>query len=358
MRIVFAVTFPRGKVTEFTGTEGNEMEILDQGNGEIFSKITPDEFRRHMFAKAERVNLDKRMDLREAIGRFIKNGDYLSIGGCGFVRLPIAFVHEVLRRQLTFRMAAGTRTFDVDLLLDNDRITELDIGYILGLEMLGIPQYTRIHVSERLSRGDLKITEWSNGSMAWRHKAAAMGVSFMQVRSLAGSDTFRHSAAKKVKCPFTGEEVILVPALYCDACVIHVHRADKYGNCQIDGMLNEDLEKARSAKNLIITTEKIIDTKEIRNDGARTVIPQFYVDAVVEIPCGAYPTNMPGLYYLDLDHLKVYTRAAQDRTGENLKKYYRDYVFGTKDFNEYLEKCGGLKRIEELKKIELMEGRV
>ena len=67
---------------------------------------------------------------------------------------------------------------------------------------------------------------------------------------------------------------------------------------------------------------------------------------------------MPGLYYLDLDHLKAYTRAAQDRTGEGLKKYYRDYVFGTKDFHEDLEKCGGLKRIEELKKIELMEGRV
>ncbi len=240
------------------------MDILEQGNGSIFSTITPDEFRSHMRAKSDRANNDKRMDLKEAIKRFVKIGDYISLGGCSIVRTPIAFVHEVLRQGYHFRMAAGTRTFDVDLLLDNDRIMEMDIGYILGLEMLGIPQYTRTRVKERLIKGELKITEWSNGTMAWRHKAAAMGLPFLPVRSLAGTDTFKQSAGKKVKCPFTGIDVILVPALYCDVSIIHVHRADKYGNCQIDGMLNEDLEKARSAKNLIITTEKIIDTDEIR----------------------------------------------------------------------------------------------
>jgi hypothetical protein len=184
-----------------------------------------------------------------------------------------------------------------------------------------------------------------------------MGIPFLPVRSLAGTDTFKYSAAKQVECPFTGIKVVLVPAIFCDTCCIHVHRADKYGNCQIDGMLNEDYEKARSAKNLIITTEKIVDTEEIRKDGSKTVIPQFFVDAVVEVENGAYPTNMPGLYYMDLEHLKGYAKAAGDRSGDASKKYYNEYVFGTKDFNEYLKKCGGKKRIKELKKIELMEGR-
>ncbi len=88
------------------------MEILEQGSGEIFSKITPDEFRKHMLDKADRANLDKRMDLKEAIKRFIRTGDYLSIGGCGFVRLPMAFIHEVLRQGFYFSMASGTRTFE------------------------------------------------------------------------------------------------------------------------------------------------------------------------------------------------------------------------------------------------------
>lgn len=334
------------------------MEIINQGKGEIFADITPDDFRRHMRNKVAKVNDDKRMDIKEAVKRFMKDGYYISIGGCSIVRLPIAFVHEVLRQGYrNLRMASGTRNFDVDCLLDNDRIVKLDVGYILGLEMLGIPLYTRSRVQERLKSGELKITEWTNGTMAWRHKAAAMGLPFIPVRSLAGTDSFKYSAAKQIECPFTGIKVVLVPAVYSDTCCIHVHRADKYGNCQIDGMLNEDYDKARSAKNLIITTEKIVDTEEIRKDGSKTVIPQFYVDAVVEVPNGAYPTNMPGLYYMDLDHLKSFAKAGSDRTGENLKKYYNEYVFGTKDFTDFLEKCGGEKRIEELRKIEHMEGR-
>ncbi len=333
------------------------MEEIEKGSGQIFANITPDDFRRHMLLKSETANDDKRMDLKTAISRFIKNGDYISIGGCSIVRLPMAAVHEILRQGIRFRMAAGTRTFDIDLFLDNDRILELDIGYILGLEMLGVPSFTRNKVRQKLSSGELKITEWSNGTMAWRHKAAAMGVPFLPVRSLAGTDTFKHSAAKKARCPFSGMEVVLVPALYTDVAVIHVHRADKYGNCQIEGMLNEDLDKARSAKHLIITTEKIIDTEEIRDDGSKTVIPQFYVDAVVEVPYGAYPTNMPGLYYLDLDHLKKYAAAANDKSGESLNNYYFEYVFGTKDFEEFLVKCGGREKIEELRKIELLERR-
>lgn len=334
------------------------MEIINQGKGEIFSKITPDDFRKHMRAKVAKVNDDKRMDIKEAVKRFMKDGYYISIGGCSIVRLPIAFVHEVLRQGFrNLGMASGTRNLDGDFLLDNDRIVKLDIGYILGLEMLGIPLYTRTLVQNKLKTGELKISEWTNGTMAWRHKAAAMGIPFLPVRSLAGTDSFNYSAAKQIECPFTGIKVVLVPAIFCDTCCIHVHRADKYGNCQIDGMLNEDYDKARSAKNLIITTEKIVDTEEIRKDGSKTVIPQFYVDAVVEVPNGAYPTNMPGLYYMDLDHLKAYAKAAGDRSGESLKKYYNDYIFGTKDFKEFMKKCGGKKRIEELRKIEHMEGR-
>lgn len=330
-----------------------KLQVTEQGRGEMFSKITPDEFRQHMKRKADQgTQHDKRMSLKEAIKQFVRMNDYISIGGCSIVRLPIAFIHEVLRQGFRFRMAAGTRTLDADLFLDNDRVSEIDIGYILGLEMLGIPQYTRSRVSERLSKGDLKITEWSNGTMAWRHKAGAMGVPFLPVRSLAGSDTFEYSGAKKIKCPFTGIDVVLIPALFTDVCVVHVHRADKYGNCQIDGMLNEDIEKARSAKRVIITTEKIIDNDKIRENGSATVIPQFYVDAVVEVPYGAYPTTMPGQYYLDLYHLKKYAKAAEDRSGAALKEYYSEYIFGVNDFYEYLEKCGGLKRIIELKRVE------
>jgi len=66
-----------------------------------------------------------------------------------------------------------------------------------------------------------------------------------------GTDTFRYSAAKIVKDPFT-ERPILIPACFPDVAIIHVHRCDEYGNAQIDGILVEDFELARAAKRLIL----------------------------------------------------------------------------------------------------------
>jgi hypothetical protein len=114
--------------------------------------------------------------------------------------------------------------------------------------------------------------------------------------------------------------------------------------------LNEDLGKSKSAKRLIITTEKIIDTEEIRLSPDRTLIPCFYVDAIVEIPYGAHPTNMPGMYYVDINHMRDYIAAARDQAG--LEEYYKKYIFGVENFDEYLNTIGGKKRLKYLEDLE------
>jgi glutaconate CoA-transferase subunit A len=63
-----------------------------------------------------------------------------------------------------------------------------------------------------------------------------MGVSFIPGRNLMGTDTFKYSAAKAVKCPFTGQIYCLYPALWPDVAAIHVHEADIYGNARIKGI--------------------------------------------------------------------------------------------------------------------------
>jgi hypothetical protein len=167
---------------------------------------------------------------------------------------------------------------------------------------------------------------------------------------MMGADGFKHSAAIKIRCPFTGEELVLVPAIYADVCIIHVPRCDIYGNAQIEGALNEDLGKSKSAKTLILTTEKIIDTEEIRLSPDRTLIPCFYVDVVVEIPYACHPTNMPGMYYVDIDHMKEYVAAAKNQS--TLDEYYNKYIFGVENFDEYLEQIGGKKRLKYLEDLE------
>jgi len=169
---------------------------------------------------------------------------------------------------------------------------------------------------------------------------------------MMGADGFKHSAAIKIRCPFTGEDLVLVPAIYADVCIIHVHRCDIYGNCQIEGALNEDLGKSKSAKRLIVTTEKIIDTDDIRLAPDRTLIPCFYADAVIKVPYGAHPNNMPGMYYVDIDHMRHYIAAARDASGGDLKRYFETYIYGVEHFEEYLEKIGGKKKLRYLEDLE------
>ena len=68
-----------------------------------------------------------------------------------------------------------------------------------------------------MTRTEVECTEWTNYALAVRFKAAAMGVPFLPARSMLGNDTFRHSAAKKIACPFTGEHLLAVPALKASA---------------------------------------------------------------------------------------------------------------------------------------------
>jgi hypothetical protein len=191
--------------------------------------------------------------------------------------------------------------------------------------------------------------------MAWRHKAAGMGIPFLPVRNMMGADGFKHSGAVKVQCPFTKEEVVLVPALYLDVALIHVHESDIYGNARItSGVVAEDWGKVRGAKRVILSTESIVETEEIRRQPDRTFVPYFYVDAVVEMPYGAHPGNMPGRYYTDMEHFAEYKNASQDETGETLRQYYEKYVFSVDSHQEYLEKIGGEKKLKYLEDLEFL----
>src|SRR5437763_8827293 len=111
-----------------------------------------------------------------------------------------------------------------------------------------------------------------------------MGLPFLPARSLLGTATFRHSAAIEIACPFTGERLAALPALYPDVAAIHVHEADRYGNCRLRGTSVADLDLARAARKLIITCERLIPNEEIRADPSRTAIPLYLADALRDAP--------------------------------------------------------------------------
>ena len=144
-------------------------------------------------------------------------------------------------------------------------------------------------------------------AIGMRFRAGAMGVPFLPMRSMMGSDVIAQLPDTRViDCPFTGEKLVLVPALNPDVALIHVQRCDAYGNAQIDGLPFMDIDLALAANRVILTTERIVSNDQIRRAPDQTKIPFFAVDAVVEVPFGSAPHECYGLYEPLFRHLDGY----------------------------------------------------
>ncbi len=324
------------------------MRILESGVGKLIQPPDMDAFREWNREKKSRAMVDKLMTEEEAIARFVTDGCYLGTELYGTVRAPMSLVREMIRQGKKDLRLVGQGVLETDLLLGAGVVAEMDLTYI-GLELYGTSQVFR----RAAENGRLKqIVEWSNGALTWRFKAAAMGVPFLPVRVMLGSDTFKHSAAKVAECPFTGQKVCLVPALILDVTLMHVHRADRYGNAQIDGISGFAHEIARASKRLIISAEEIIDTEEIRRYPERTIIPYFLVDAVVHAPFGSHPGEMAYMYARDEEQLREWVEAS--KTEEGTQAYLNKYIYSLSNHQEYLEFIGQ-ERLEALKAA--MEGR-
>jgi 3-oxoacid CoA-transferase subunit A/glutaconate CoA-transferase subunit A len=170
---------------------------------------------------------------------------------------------------------------------------------------------------------------------------------------MLGTDTEEYSSCKVITDPFSGKPVNLIPASYPDVAFIHVHRCDKYGNCQIDGILVEDFELARCARRLIITTEEVVNEDVIRREPWRTCIPFYVVDAIVEQPFGSHPCEMHGKYASDEQHIAEWLKLSV--TDEGVSEYVAKYIDSVKTFDQYLELCGGMNRLFCLMKKEALD---
>ena len=143
-----------------------------------------------------------------------------------------------------------------------------------------------------------------------------------------------------MQCPFTGEQILLVPALNPEVAIIHVHRCDVYGNAQIDGLPFMDIDLAMAADRVIMTTEKIVSNDDIRRAPDQTKIPFFCVDAVVEVPFGSAPHECYGLYEPMMKHLHMFTDLVNGDPVGGMKAYLDRYVYGPSSWAEFLDLIG------------------
>lgn len=324
------------------------MKVIDEGQEKLFTNPDPDDARAFFRTKSRRLE-DKLMSLKDAVGQYVNDGDYLAIGGFGANRTPMAACHEIVRQEKkNLGFAGHTATHDIQVLSVGEVYDRVDVAYVVGLEARGLSKCTRKYIES----GRVEMTEWTNYLLSIRLQAGAANVPFLPARVAMGTDTFKYGAGKIVECPFTGKKILLVPALYPDVTVIHVHEADIFGNARFSGISIADLELANASKRLIITTERLVPNKEIRNSPDLTKIPFYVVDAVCHVPFGAYPGNMAGEYFSDEEHLQEWLDAEKDP--DVFKEFVNKNIYECRIHEDYINVNGGHEKMSALRNKEFL----
>jgi glutaconate CoA-transferase subunit A len=226
---------------------------------------------------------------------------------------------------------------DGDLLFGSGVCDEVITSWFSQSILFGISKVMRHHVES----GEARFQEWSHMAIGMRFRAGAMGVPFMPIRSMLGSDVLaQRPEAKEMTCPFTNEALLLVPALNPDVALIHVQRCDPYGNAQIDGLQFMDIDLALAANRVILTTERIVANDQIRRAPDQTKIPFFAVDAVVELPFGCAPHECYGVYEPMMRHMEYYVNLVNKDPVRGMQDYLDKYVYGPKSWTDFLALIG------------------
>lgn len=248
------------------------------------------ELRRKTMAR-DRSLREKVMTLEEAAG-LVADGDRVGIGGSTLSRTPMAMIWALIRAgRKSLSCARSITSSEGELLLASGACDHILTSWFSQGIVWGVSKVMR-HYTET---GKARFEEWSHLAIGMRLRAGAMGVPFLPMRSMLGSDVIgRLPDAQEMACPFTGERLVLVPALNPDVALIHVQRCDAYGNAQIDGLSFMDLDLAMAADRVILTTERIVGNEQIRRAPDQTKIPFLAVEAVVEVPFGCAPHECYG----------------------------------------------------------------
>jgi len=281
---------------------------------------------------------DKRVSLEEAV-QLIEEGGHLAIGGIQYNRVPIAILRELIKAgKKGLTVSRGLMSFEADFLLVSGVMKTAITSWLSGAVTYGLSPIVRLYMESKRAR----FEEWSNLAMGLRFMAGGMGIPCIPAKVVMGSDIASLVGLKTLACPYTGEKLALIPALNPDVAVIHAHRADKFGNVQIDGITAMDSDVAKAAKKVIVTVERIVPTEEIRRTPELTRIPFFCVDAIVEVPYGAFPYDCYGCYEPVHEHFREYYRGFESAKSpeENARNYIEKYFLEPKTFGDYLELFG------------------
>ncbi len=291
--------------------------------------------------------MTKLISLKDAIAQFVNDGDV--VYAAGFTHLiPFAAGHEIIRQgKKNLTLARATPDLIYDQMAAAGCAKKVIFSY-MGNPGVGSLRIVRTAIE----KGQLEWEEYSHFGMITRLQAGASGLPFLPMNQTAATDLEKSNPRiKRVTDPYSGKEVITVPALNPDVAIVHVQRADAQGNAHLWGIVGEQKEVAFAAKKVILTAEEIVDESVIRSDPNRTMIPGFIVGAVCHVPHAAHPSYAQGYYDRDNEFYLAWDKISSDP--EATRQYLDEWVHGVKDREEYWAKLGAEKH-EQLKVPALM----
>jgi glutaconate CoA-transferase subunit A len=277
----------------------------------------------------------KLMSLSESIQRFLPDGSSVALGLSLESLIPFAAAHEIIRQHKRNLCLIGPIS---DILFDQvigaGCVSQIKAAWV-GNVITG----SGYNFRRGIETDTLKIEDHSNLTLAMALRAGAMGVSFMPTRTALGSDLFiTNIGLKTMTCPFSADRLTAVAAINPDVAIIHVQRADEYGNTNTWGNLGVTRDACLASHHVILTAEEIVSPNLISADPNRVITPGFRVNAVVHFPWGAHPSPVPGFY--NRDHQAFIDYRNESKTAMLFAKWQNRWVDNIRSQHDYLGLLG------------------
>ena len=160
----------------------------------------------------------------------------------------------------------------------------------------------------------------------------------MPVPGHVGSDYERlRPEFRIIADPFSGKDVLLVPAIVPDVALLHALQADAEGNLLLDEK-EDDVLLAQASRAVVASAEELVDGKALRRAPYGVRLSAIHVTALVHLTGGAHPTACRDRYGIDDAHLREYLRRAA--SDETFRDYLQRYVFDLKEHAAYRAEVG------------------
>ncbi len=258
--------------------------------------------------------------LREAVAELVGDGDAIAFEGFTHL-IPFAAAHEVLRQG---RQQLELIRMTPDIIYD--QMIGMGVARKLVFSYGGNPGVGSLHRFRDAIEHDwpraIELEEHSHAGMANRYAAGASRLPFAVMRGYAGTDLAPRTRVEPITCPFTGEQLVAVPALRPDVAIVHAQEADRQGNVQLWGIPGIQKEAVLAADRALVTVERVVDELEPRPGSV--VIPGWVIDAVAEAPGGSHPSYSLGITTRDNSFYRFWDKVSRDR--EEFTAWMREHV--------------------------------